>query len=575
MRRTVLFFAWPQYDAPELEFWEDLQRELGALEMDLVLVATTAPPAGFPIRYLPFVPSVDAFWNGHGRAPVRVTALGLDADTLLAREEAWSGPTALPAVRDLRRQALDAIATYAVRMLTAIRPAAAVIWNGQHVPEMILEAALRRGGTPPLYVERAPFPRALFADERGLSAASAIACEDAWPLPAERWLCQADSVAARIAGGNLTWWAQPENAATEPLRRRLNIPTGSRVVLFAGQVDEDTQRFLFSPVFQDNLAAFKWLLDALAGRDDVFVLGKHHPKATTPPEAYAALLAGSSVSGTWVADVAIDDALAVSERVAAVNSTVLYEALARGIPVLAMGDWLLRGRGVAHQVQDPVHGRQAVDAWLAATDTEYRQQRWRAALGHLLSRAVYAYERTAVRAGALGARDLACRIARRCADTPWQAPPDLYSGCRDDTQRPWRNPGEPREEALLEARWADAQLLRHSLLRARAAARCGRRVLVWGTGEAGRIANDLLAGCGVVPAAFVSSDSGHRTVESLPVIPPEGLRAGSPRDFVIVASVAAPEILEALTVRGFTVGSDALAVDCLVLRDLALPTLAC
>ena len=574
MRRTVLFFAWAQYDAAETEFWQELRRSLASYGLHLLIVSPNLPPAGFDVEHFAFVPTIDALWPSHDSQPISVAALGLDADALLAREQEWSGPTLVEGVRRLRRHALSAIALHAVRLLSAVQPVCALIWNGQHVAEMILDAALRHGRTPVLYVERAPVPRALIVDERGLSAASALAAEPQWPIPGEAWLRLAGDISARVAGGALTWWHQPGNRGVDWWRRELRIGPGRQVLLFAGQVDEDTQRFLFSPIFTDNLDAWQWLLQALAGRHDVFVLGKQHPKATMPPEAYRRTLQASELAGAWRSDVSIDDALAVADRVVAVNSTVLYEALARDLPVLALGDWLLKGRGVAHEVRSRESGTPVVDAWLADEGADARRRRWRECLGYLASRSIYAYEEEAVRQGSLGPRDLASRIAACASTAVWQPPSEvlqLLFGSR--STRPWRNLGDPDRSPSVgpSDEWQAAHTLRHCLLQARAAARRGRRVVIWGAGRAGRIVRELLADAGVAVAAFVSSHETPGHVDATPVIAPDGLETEPVRDFVVVASLAAAEIVPQLTGRDFRDGDDVVAIDCERLLDLTTP----
>ena len=552
MGRPLLFHAWPQFDSAEIEFWRDLQGALAKRSLDLVLVSTTAPPRDLPIPHVPFVPTVDSLWTEH-RRDGDVTTLGLDPQALLAREQDWSGPVRLDAITAFRRQALDDIAAYASDIVRTLQPAAAVIWNGHHVPEAILAAALRQRGTPMLSVERAPVPRALFVDDRGLSSASAVAHRLEWPSVDGRWLRRADEVSARIARGSLTWWEQPDRSGPSSLRARLGVPPGRQVLVFAGQVDADTQRFLFSPVFADNLDAWRWFLVQLAGRDDVFVIGKHHPKATTPPDAYRRALADSGVAGAWCTDVAIDDALALADRVAAVNSTVLYEALARGVPALAMGDWLLQGRGVAYEVRDRRLDGAQVEAWLTASDFSTRRDRWRAAMGFLLSGSIYAYEREEVRAGGLGAAHLADRLAGLCepaAGDPVASVtvPDRYSPPRwlspGDEPLPGAWPGDP----VRYQEWHQAHALRHTLHRAALAADEGRRVVVCGPEEHVRAVRTL------APQAVALHEA--------------ALVRSSPRDFVLIAT-GSWQIPEELSARGFVPGVDVIAVQCQVAAMLA------
>ena len=216
--------------------------------------------------------------------------VGLTPPALLAREAAWGAPSVVPAIDSFRRRAMDDVTDDWFRTLNAIAPRAVVIWNGHHVIEMILDAVSRLGGVPTLYVERAPIPQALFADERGLSAESEVAHRKSWTVPDDRWRERADAVVRWLTAGAQTWWTQPASRGGEGdgLRRQLGIPDGARVVLFAAQVDQDTQQFLLSPHFESNLSAFAWLLDELRGRDDVFVLGKHHPKSRTDPGCVSA-----------------------------------------------------------------------------------------------------------------------------------------------------------------------------------------------------------------------------------------------------------------------------------------------
>lgn len=563
--RVVLFLAWPQFDRPELGFWEELRDALAARGLRLVLASTTPPPVGLGVAHVPGVPSIDAVWTeGGGAFSVSVDTLGLDEDLLLAREAQWGAPAVLPSIEAYRRRAMTATAGYWLEVLTALNPAVVVLWNGQHVSEIILAAAAREGGLPVVYVERAPVPRALFVDEQGLSAASTVAGLSSWPRPAKDWLDRAGLVSRRIAAGQYTWWEQPPSRSLDAasLRRHLRIPEGSLVLLFAGQVDEDTQQFLFSPRFGSNVAAFRWLLDQLRGRSDVFVLGKQHPKSRTPAAVYQRAVAESGVPGAWRDDLSIDDALTVAQRVAAVNSTVLYEGLARGLPVLSLGHWLLSGRGAAYEAGDPERGADAVDGWLEATDAAERQQAWQECLAFLLSTCLYTYPSDDTDDRLYGAAEFAARLGRFAEGTgPWRMPVaalDAWFGARQNGTRPWRLPDDPREPNPAPD-WQRAHTLRFQLLEAGRAASAGRRVIIWGTGEGGRHVTILLGGIGVNIWGFAATSPEGPQAHGRPLVPPAGLATG---DFVVVASTAAAHIVAMLIPRGFTPGMDFVVVDC-------------
>jgi len=508
--------------------------------------------------------------------------VGLTAPALLAREAAWGAPSVVPAIDSYRRRAMDDVTDDWFRTLGAIGPRAVVIWNGHHVIEMILDAVGRLGGVPTLYVERAPIPQALFADERGLSAESGVAHQKSWTVADSRWRERADAVMRWLNAGAQTWWTQPASRGADGagLRRQIGIPDGARVVLFAAQVDQDTQQFLLSPHFESNLSAFAWLLDELRGRDDVFVLGKHHPKSRTDPAAYQRVLAASGVAGNWRTDLSIGDALAAADRVAAVNSTVLYEALARGKPVLAMGEWLLGGRGAAWEIRDRARGRDAVDGWLEAGDVgaeapakaanSARQAAWRESLAFLLSSCVYSWAPDVEATGVPGASELAARIAGLAGRTPGWRPPqvlvDRWLAARTAGPRHWTLPGAAPPDDGRE--WQRAHLLRYQLLEGVAAVERGRRLIVWGAGAGGRAADALLARAGGRAAAFMSTSPDRDRVDGRPLIPPSALVVAEPRDFVLVASRAAHEIVPVLAAKGLEPTHDYHVLDVDLLAEM-------
>ena len=562
--RIVLFLAWPQFDALECRFWQQLRDRLAQHQLRLVLASTATPPVDLDVVHVPAVPSIDAVWSA---STMDVDVLGLDPDALLAREVAWGSPAVLPEIEAHRRRAMEATSVHWLHTLAVLQPDVVVLWNGQHVTELILDAAARAGGVPVLYVERAPIPQALFADERGLSAASKIAGRPVWSDPAPEWYTRADAVIRRMAAGQHTWWEQPDSqsADAESLRTHLGIPSGVHVVLFAGQVNEDTQQFLFSPRFGSNVDAFVWLLDQLRGRRDVYILGKHHPKSRTPPDEYRRALAHSGIAGAWRVDLAIDDALTVADRVAAVNSTVLYEALARQRPVLALGQWLLGGRGAAYEADDPTRDTAVVRAWLDAADAAERQHAWRTGLAVLLSTSIYTYPAEGRPPGSLGAADLAERIAR-LTDGPlqWHMPSAVRHAWLAGQARgipPWRCPDDPPEPTP-ESEWRRAHTLRFQLMEAVRAAGDGRRIVVWGTGLGGRLAAAHLDRVGVSPAAFVASTPDGPTAHGRPLVAPDALASDGLKVFVLVASTAAPQIVQTLDALGFTSGDDYQVLDC-------------
>jgi len=90
-----------------------------------------------------------------------------------------------------------------------------------------------------------------------------------------------------------------------------------------------------------------------------------------------------------------------------------------------------------------------------------------------------------------------------------------------------------------------------------------RPLLCWGAGARGRAIVKALASVGVNVHGFVDGDPSKAgtTLNGVPVHSPDLLmQPGSPRPFVLVASVAAPDIVGALGRFGFSSPSDLFVV---------------
>ena len=263
MPQRILFSAWPRFDRAEVAFWRALRDHLAEHDLSLVLASSAVPPADLDVDHITVTTTPDAFWpvTEGALSALPLSIVGLNEETLLAREAVWSGPALIPAIEQSRRESMALIAGERLHWLQTLAPVLTVIWNGQHAADLILAAASRLGGIPVLFAERAPITDALFVDDRGLSSASAIAATRPWPMPPADWQTLAHTVSDQVVQTRSTWWEQPRSraAAAPELRAALQIPSDARVVLFAGQVDEDTQSFLFSPQHASNLDAFDWL----------------------------------------------------------------------------------------------------------------------------------------------------------------------------------------------------------------------------------------------------------------------------------------------------------------------------
>jgi len=418
----VLIHARGTMTPDETAFWNALRAGLNEHGLELMLIAHHRPKGDVAVPVLRVHNGLDV-----ARPPDRTQGWQpwlaqqvepIDEAPLLERERLWRGPETSPEQRENRRRALYWFRAFYAEALRIARPVLTLIWNGHHAQEMLLDTLCRECRCPVAYIERGPFRGTIQVDTDGVLGGSRIASLAAWdppePKQAARWLESMRAIEQDYRSTQTTWWEQPESLGADAVRRRLGIRPERRVLLFAGQVDEDVQNLLYAPEYPHNLAAFKAFCDLLRGRNDIYILGKHHPKSRRAPAEYDAVL-GSD--WCWASDLSLADCLAVADRVAAVNSTVLYEALMLEKPVLAMGRNLLSGKGIAYELAGRPPENEQIQDWLNAEDFSSRLDRWREFGAFLLANALYATSQAGALRQTRGARELAADLAEMAPAT--------------------------------------------------------------------------------------------------------------------------------------------------------------
>jgi hypothetical protein len=395
-RPCVLIHARGRMIPQETLFWEALRSSLRSRGCELLLIAHHPPQQPMDAPLLCVRNGLDAVRRlspSQGWRPWLPTDGSLDETLLLERDREWNGSERDSDHREQRRQALYFYRDFYHHALNSAQPQLTLIWNGEHPQEMILRDLARKRGCPVWYIERAPIPGVIHIDREGILGGSTAARKTKWDWPdsavQSRWLETTDRLFSRLRHHGGTWWEQPNSSGAAALRARLHVPPGKKIVLFPGQVDADVQNLLYSPHFDGTLDAFLWFVAQTRERDDVFVLGKHHPKSPDSPAAFRAGLGGL---GVWLDDVSVQDCLAVADRVAAVNSTVLFEALVYDRPILTLGTSLLSGKGIAHEICDRGRNDAVIKSWMEAEDQAGRQGRWRDFAAHFLSTDGFAME---------------------------------------------------------------------------------------------------------------------------------------------------------------------------------------
>ncbi|MEM9753024.1 MAG: hypothetical protein AAF916_06520 [Planctomycetota bacterium] len=338
--RPLILICHPPEKGPEIPFLRRLGERLTADGVDLAVLHTdgadVTPLAGgaMQVKLTDWRRAGDAAAlprGGSGGAAV-IEAAGRWAtrhpESRLGPEQAATAAAWVDAI------AASALATY--------RPDLLVVWNGEHDVQVALRQKAELCGVPIVRMERAPLPGFGYVSTDGLMGDAAFAKRPiAWPDDVVREQAHAcwSAVKADLATGGATWYDQP--TAGDRLRGRLKVAGDVRLLLFAGQVDADTQNHFFSP-YASNLEAFQAVVDGARATERCFVIGKHHPMSDTPAADYRQAVEGV---GVWLEDGSLPQLLGEVDAVAAVNSSVLFESAARGLPTMALGRTLIDAHG--------------------------------------------------------------------------------------------------------------------------------------------------------------------------------------------------------------------------------------
>jgi hypothetical protein len=336
---TVLFFNCCPHGAEEEAFWLDVASVLAASGVEFVMdhlgevgssVLRLNP--GTVAAHHPFLPRVELEAEYHECS------------------KRWG------------RSGDQAAYRYSLRRIQHVvslcRPGLVLIWNGFQPENLIVRALCKQVGCPVAYLERTPWPGCISLDREGiLSDCSFLQEEVVWTNASER----ADALSlygryqSAVSQAEITWWPQPKSSES------VALPASTRpILLFAGQVDSDSQCFAFSPHFESNLEAFRWTVEQLR-EAPVFLLGKHHPNSGVSSDFYRRQL--PTALGEWRDDLPLERLWPVISGVIAVNSSVLGEAMLRGIPAFRLGRTMMDSCGVPPGISSKEDGKSLMK-WL-------------------------------------------------------------------------------------------------------------------------------------------------------------------------------------------------------------------
>lgn len=266
--------------------------------------------------------------------------------------------------------------------LATYRPHLVINLNGQTVMSSLLSETCKKHHVPMLYWENGLIPDSLSIDTKGVNALAAAAQPK---QPAD----EQDQLFAEYAAAYTEWREQWLGKATtllqqgEPLDRKslrqtMGISTDDLMILLPLQVDTDTNVILHSP----HIGSSQQLIDLMSAVASqlprLTIVVKDHPKRV--------LLGGKLDTDALLAqghhyleEGHLHSLLGASDAVVTINSTVGFEALLKGRPVICLGRAVYSGQGATLDLADHPNPHEALSSYfgqkaLPLADTEMVQR---------------------------------------------------------------------------------------------------------------------------------------------------------------------------------------------------------
>ena len=399
-RSTVYAFV-PIFREQERKFWHQIAETLYSRYSTHVVISGLAVNQVEVIAHNFIALPLD---YSHGRVPQQKDLDNLDQFQLLldrfcSKATLWG-----------ESYSTDAIQYYASTIslhLKILNPISILIWNWHRPEGMLARAIAESMGIQSWDIERTPWPGMLSLDRNGqlsetnlaMSLASFSARHADFELSTnddlKTYFKRGEEYVSRVMKESWTWWHQPGpfSSVAAKISGSSSYKKAKYRVLFAGQVDNDVQNFLFNPKYNLNITAFEAFIQALP--DDSFVIGKHHPMAKSAITDYQKVIdKAEHVTGVWTADLDVEDAMSLADHVAAVNSSILFEAMFHRRSCFEMGQTMLSDLGVFYECKPDVDLCVAIEEWLSEPECNYskRFQRFLVLTGFALSQGLLAFK---------------------------------------------------------------------------------------------------------------------------------------------------------------------------------------
>lgn len=353
--RPVLFVCEKYF----LRFYQPLAEQLSAAGFAPIWAAVDDGPGEWTFDWMETASLIESLASSVGPAAVSFEHICMFERAVFERPDVFrsSYPYTTNVVRSYERAPQMAWAWYhaTLALLRRFTPAAVFIWNGRYLPYSAVSAACAAAGQLLLTGEIGWIPGTIFLDKGQLSTNTTDLSGRNWQSVA------ADDVRAQVflreyTTSKATMVSQQLHRADE-VRRSLLGEGGTFLLLFGCQVDWDTNVVIGARRFRSNEAAVSFLMECTASIPGARIVVKTHPLDANKREAALQSLLGSR--GVVVSDIHPHTLIEAADCVAVRNSTLGFEALSYGKPVLVLENAKYNEAGLTF-------GAEAVDEFSSA-----------------------------------------------------------------------------------------------------------------------------------------------------------------------------------------------------------------
>lgn len=376
MRKYILIFGYTNFTKEETDYWNNLSLELNKNGYELFVIGACKPSFECHFFNAIFVEKLDdvsyGFFNGNQYPN------DLYFQKYLEREVTWYGVSNKDRLTAAKFQKFR----YSI-LLDELNPALVVLGNGEHANELILKDEILMREIPLIYFERGSLPNTWHVDNLGITAGTSIASKKYSEIKIttnESYL----KYKVYYSFKKQTWWQQPKNNEIVNIRKRFEISAGTKIILFANQLDNDTSNFLYSPYFKNNLEAFDWFCSELKKvKSDCFILIKKHPFFKGSEIEFQKTIELYGLIGKWIDDISIIDCLEQCDLFCAVNSTAIYEAMMHEKPVLQLGKSILSNKDITYEINN-LNQTEVINNWVNSVDFSIRLSNFEHFMAYLI-----------------------------------------------------------------------------------------------------------------------------------------------------------------------------------------------